>query len=182
MRWGGHRDCFARTSHTTLPVRPATMLFGCCGQFFIGGPMASLTIARKLARRSYHILRALGPAALDPPSPPNKRSVKAQPSSMPTQRAASSRSDRGTRADAVGTAAHERHSGRSRSTGTTDQPSRHRPPTAAAAGPDKAGRPRSKAPVRQSTAVIRDQRATPHANTPTPTSTDHGLDIEAQHR
>ena len=27
---------------------------------------ASLTIARKLARRSYHILRALGPAALDP--------------------------------------------------------------------------------------------------------------------
>ena len=28
---------------------------------------ASLTIARKLARRSYHLLRALGPAALDPP-------------------------------------------------------------------------------------------------------------------
>jgi hypothetical protein len=27
---------------------------------------ASLTIARKLARRSYHALRELGPAALDP--------------------------------------------------------------------------------------------------------------------
>ena len=27
---------------------------------------ASLTIARKLARRSFHILRELGPAALDP--------------------------------------------------------------------------------------------------------------------
>ena len=31
---------------------------------------ASLTIARKLARRSYHLLRALGPAALDPPDTP----------------------------------------------------------------------------------------------------------------
>ena len=31
---------------------------------------ASLTIARKLARRSFHILRELGPAALEPvPSP-----------------------------------------------------------------------------------------------------------------
>jgi hypothetical protein len=28
---------------------------------------ACMTIARKLARRSYHLLRALGPAALDPP-------------------------------------------------------------------------------------------------------------------
>jgi hypothetical protein len=27
---------------------------------------ASLTIARKLARRSYHVLNALGPAALEP--------------------------------------------------------------------------------------------------------------------
>jgi hypothetical protein len=27
---------------------------------------ASLTIARKLARRSYHLLRDLGPAALEP--------------------------------------------------------------------------------------------------------------------
>jgi hypothetical protein len=27
---------------------------------------ASLTIARKLARRSYHVRRELGPAALDP--------------------------------------------------------------------------------------------------------------------
>ena len=27
---------------------------------------ASLTVARKLARRSFHVLRALGPAALEP--------------------------------------------------------------------------------------------------------------------
>ena len=40
---------------------------------------ASLTIARKLARRSYHILRALGPAALDPP---DHRSDQAHPSPM----------------------------------------------------------------------------------------------------
>jgi transposase len=31
---------------------------------------ACLTIARKLARRSYHLLRALGPAALEPPITP----------------------------------------------------------------------------------------------------------------
>jgi transposase len=56
---------------------------------------ACLTIARKLARRSYHILRALGPAALEPP---NQRSDQAHPSPMRPQRAASSRSDRGTHA------------------------------------------------------------------------------------
>ena len=56
---------------------------------------ASLTIARKLARRSYHILRALGPNALDPP---DKRSDTAHRSPMRSQRAASSRSDRGTHA------------------------------------------------------------------------------------
>jgi len=56
---------------------------------------ACLTIARKLARRSYHILKALGPAALDPP---DQRSDKAHPSPMRSQRAASSSSDRGTHA------------------------------------------------------------------------------------
>ncbi|MGZ6880986.1 MAG: IS110 family RNA-guided transposase [Mycobacteriaceae bacterium] len=57
---------------------------------------ASMTIARKLARRSYHLLRALGPAALDPPDPTsNKSSDQAHTSTMRT-RAASSRSDRGT--------------------------------------------------------------------------------------
>ena len=35
---------------------------------------ATLTIARKLARRSYHILRALGPAALNPCRPPLRSS------------------------------------------------------------------------------------------------------------
>jgi transposase len=33
---------------------------------------ASMTIARKLARRSYHLLRALGPAALDSPDPDHR--------------------------------------------------------------------------------------------------------------
>jgi transposase len=56
---------------------------------------ACLTIARKLARRSYHILRALGPAALEPP---DQRSDQAHPSPMRSQRAASSSSDRGTHA------------------------------------------------------------------------------------
>ena len=56
---------------------------------------ATLTIARKLARRSYHILRALGPAALEPP---DHRSDQAHPSPMRSKRAASSSSDRGTHA------------------------------------------------------------------------------------
>ncbi len=56
---------------------------------------ACLTIARTLARRSYHILRALGPAALDPP---DQRSDQAHPSPMRSKRAASSSSDRGTHA------------------------------------------------------------------------------------
>ena len=64
---------------------------------------ASLTIARKLARRSYHLLRALGPAALDPPDIPRaKRSDQAHPSPMRTKRAASSSSDRGTHAQRGG--------------------------------------------------------------------------------
>jgi transposase len=60
---------------------------------------ATLTIARKLARRSYHILRALGPAALDPP---DHRSDQAHPSPMRSTRAASSSSDRGTHAQRGG--------------------------------------------------------------------------------
>jgi transposase len=63
---------------------------------------ASLTIARKLARRSYHILRALGPAALDPPITPDNRSDQAHPSPMRSTRAASSSSDRGTHAQRGG--------------------------------------------------------------------------------
>ena len=95
---------------------------------------ASLTIARKLARRSYHILRALGPAALDPPSP--KTSAPTKPTDhrcAPHLRPAPEAIE----APTPSVAAHQRQSGRSRSTGTTDQPSRHRPPTATAAGPDK---------------------------------------------
>jgi len=60
---------------------------------------ASLTIARKLARRSYHLLRALGSAALDPPdTAPVNRSGHAHTSTMRPTRAASSSSDRGTHA------------------------------------------------------------------------------------
>jgi transposase len=56
---------------------------------------ATLTIARKRARRSYHILKALGPAALDPP---DQRSDQAHPSPTRAKHAASSSSDRGTHA------------------------------------------------------------------------------------
>ena len=63
---------------------------------------ATLTIARKLARRSYHILKALGPAALAPPITPQKRSEQAHPSPMRSKHAASSSSDRGTHAQRGG--------------------------------------------------------------------------------
>jgi transposase len=66
---------------------------------------ACLTIARKLARRSYHILRALGPAALDPP---DQRSDQAHPSPMRSKHAASSSSDRGTHAQRGGPPKKER--------------------------------------------------------------------------
>jgi transposase len=59
---------------------------------------ACLTIARKLARRSYHILKELGPAALEPPDLPKQRSAQAHPSPMRSKHAASSSSDRGTHA------------------------------------------------------------------------------------
>ena len=98
---------------------------------------ACLTIARKLARRSYHILRELGPAALDPPDP---RSDQAHPSSMPQSMQPAPAA---IEAPTPSVAARERQSGRRRSNGTTDQPSSHRPPPRAAAYPDKAGRPRS---------------------------------------
>ncbi len=59
---------------------------------------ACLTIARKLARRSFHILRALGPAALDP-SRPALRSSPPITDAL-NKHAASSSSDRGTHAPA----------------------------------------------------------------------------------
>ena len=43
---------------------------------------ASMTIARKLARRSYHLLRALGPAALDPPDPSPEQPLRPSPHSQ----------------------------------------------------------------------------------------------------
>ena len=47
---------------------------------------ASLTIARKLARRSYHILRELGPTALDPITDLTTRTLRqAHTSAMRTQ-------------------------------------------------------------------------------------------------
>ena len=124
---------------------------------------ATLTIARKLARRSYHLLRALGPAALDPP---DHRSDQAHPSPMRSQRAASSSSDRGTHAPRGGPPKTERPQSLQRN---DDQPSSHRPPPHAAAGPDKAGRPRSQTPHPASLRrTIHDRRATPHTNTQPP--------------
>jgi transposase len=65
---------------------------------------ACMTIARKLARRSYHLLRALGPAALDPPDTANPKvsSDQAHTSTMRPKHAASSSSDPGTRAQRGG--------------------------------------------------------------------------------
>ena len=40
---------------------------------------ASLTIARKLARRSFHVLRELGPAALEPIRPPDHDRAPSRP-------------------------------------------------------------------------------------------------------
>jgi Transposase IS116/IS110/IS902 family len=61
---------------------------------------ASLTIARKLARRSYHLLRELGPAALDPINDSTAPTVhplrQAHPSPMRHHLSASSPSARGT--------------------------------------------------------------------------------------
>ena len=110
---------------------------------------ASLTIARKLARRSYHLLRALGPTALDPPDITSvNRSGQAHTSTMRTNvRPAPAAIE----APTPNVAAHQRQSGRSRSTKTTDQPSSHRPPRPAVAGPDKTGRPRSHTPRRHLT-------------------------------
>ena len=66
-------------------------------------------------------------------------------------------------------------SGRSRSTGATDHPSRHRPPTLAAAGPDKQRRPRSKTPnphPARFRRIIHDRRAT-HTTSTTSTRRQH---------
>ncbi len=126
---------------------------------------ASLTIARKLARRSYHLLRALGPAALDPPVTPDQRSDQAHPSPM-----------------------------RSTACGQLQQRSRHPRPAwrptkdraAAVAPPERPinhqvtgrQRPRPRAQIRQGVhganthhhpatyrRIIHDRRATPHTNT-----------------
>ncbi len=91
---------------------------------------ASITIARKLARRSFHILRELGPAALEPisttraPTDTTARSAtpttpRWHPSFRPAPRtlAAPTSAWRPTKDRAVGIAP----------PGTTDQPSRHRP-------------------------------------------------------
>ena len=124
---------------------------------------ATLTIARKLARRSYHLLRALGPAALDPP---DHRSDQAHPSPMRSQRAASSSSDRGTHAPRGGPPKTERPQSLQRNDRSTIS---HRPPPHAAAGPDKAGRPRSQTPHPASfRRIIHDRRATPSQNTQPP--------------
>jgi hypothetical protein len=72
-------------------------------------------------------------------------------------------------------AARKRQSGRRRSTQTTDQPSRHRPPNElAAAGPDKQGPPRSQTPhphPANPRPAIHDRPATPSHKHPTTTST-----------
>ena len=44
---------------------------------------ASLTIARKLARRSFHVLRELGPAALEPVATAEPPTVRCAPSRPP---------------------------------------------------------------------------------------------------
>jgi hypothetical protein len=79
---------------------------------------ASLTIARKLARRSFHVLRELDPDALDPlPMTPPKSSLRHRPrSDMADTLPASRRSYRGSHPDQA--AAHQRPSGRSHSTRT----------------------------------------------------------------
>jgi hypothetical protein len=81
---------------------------------------ASLTIARKLARRSYHVLHQLGPAALGPiptadARPPGAFVPNVRHSSMRTTLPTSSRSCCGSHPRV---AAHQRPSGRSHSTRT----------------------------------------------------------------
>ena len=106
---------------------------------------ASLTIARKLARRSFHVLRELGPAALEPVPTPLTARPRPAPSRPPlhddSTLPASSRSCCGSRPRA---AAHQRPSGRSHSTRT--DPSTITSPTHQVADPDKPGHPRSAAP------------------------------------
>ena len=90
---------------------------------------ASLTIARKLARWSFHILRELGPAALEPIRPPERYLHHSSLRCAPTPRwhqifrpaprtlAAPTPARRPKKDRAAGIAP----------PGTTDQPSRHRP-------------------------------------------------------
>ena len=107
---------------------------------------ASLTIARKLARRSFHLLRALGPAALEPPEHHSRSTAPSQPTPSHDASPSCGQLPQRSRHPPPNGAAHQRPSGRRRSTGTTDQPSSHRPPPPAVAGPDKAGHPRSPRP------------------------------------
>ena len=81
---------------------------------------ASLTIARKLARRSFHVLRELGPAALgtrhlSPHPAPSARSAKP---TTPDDIATSGQLPQAARGSRPRAAAHERPSGRSHSTRT----------------------------------------------------------------
>ena len=107
---------------------------------------ASLTIARKLARRSYHLLRALGPTALDPTRHHSPQPLRPRyPSTMRLTRAASSSSDRGTHPQRGGPPKTERPQSLHR-----NYPSTISSPTATTGsrGPDKGGRPRSQTPGR----------------------------------
>jgi hypothetical protein len=140
---------------------------------------ASLTIARKLARRSYHVLRELGPAALAPiTTEPPTRSDQAHTSTMrPTQLPAGSRSGRDTH-DPVAT--HQRPSGRSRSA-RNDRSTISTP----AANPDGRGPRQGRAspeqtPIPHVPPVIHDPAGDPLTQTPPPPQahTTGGLDTQ----
>ena len=108
---------------------------------------ASLTIARKLARRSYHVLRELGPAALEPSRPPRPRPLRLRsvtptiPMTPPFRPAPAACCGSHPRV-----AAHQRPSGRSHST-RNDRSTITSPTPDRVADPDKPGHPRSAAPT-----------------------------------
>ena len=127
---------------------------------------ASLTIARKLARRSYYTSGRSAPPRSNH-RPLLTRAPPAHPSPMRSPVRPAPGAIEAPRPTGGG---RPKQSGRSRSTGTTDQPSRHRPPTLAVAGPDKAGRPRSKPEPHPANPrpVIHNRPATPHTTQPPP--------------
>ena len=110
LRWA----LYEAAQSACRPTSPDYQDYHALKQRGLSHTRASLTIARKLARRSYHVLRELGPAALAPITTESvTRSDQAHTSTMrPTQLPAGSRSGRGTH-DPVAT--HQRPSGRSRS-------------------------------------------------------------------